>query len=159
MPSRTSETKKALLGTQRPDRKKVPSTHGRIEKTPAAPARLSLLARNEWNDLAPLLTEAGTLSGSDLRALELLCETLASASEFADIVRKEGATVPASGGGTKGHPALQALATARSQARALLTDFGLTPRGRGGVDAAPELPGASPFSKFKRAGNYSEFAQ
>lgn len=159
MPARTSEAKKALRGTQRTDRTKAPSTHGRIEKAPQAPVRLSPLAKNEWQSLAPLLTDAGTLSGSDLRALELLCETLASASEFADIVRTEGATVPAAGGGTKGHPALQALATARSQARALLTDFGLTPRGRGGVDAAPELPGASPFAKFKRTGDFSEFAQ
>ena len=138
MPSRLLTSRKQLAGTQRASRAKPTQSHGRIARTPAPPERLSILAIDEWKALAPLLTKAKTLSGSDLRALELLCETLASATEFAEIIRKEGATVAAAGGGTKGHPALQALATARSQARALLTDFGLTPRGRSGVETAPD---------------------
>ena len=138
MPSKLPASRKQVAATQRADRSKPPQSHGRIARTPTPPERLSSLAIDEWKALAPLLTKAKTLSGSDLRALELLCETLASATEFAETIRKEGATVPAAGGGTKGHPALQALATARSQARALLTDFGLTPRGRGGVDQAPD---------------------
>jgi P27 family predicted phage terminase small subunit len=148
MPSRLPTSRKQVTATQRADRSKPLQSHGRIARTPTAPGRLSTLAVGEWKALAPLLTKAKTLSGSDLRALELLCETLASASEFAAIVRKEGATVPAAGGGTKGHPALQALATARSQARALLTDFGLTPRGRSGVDLAPDAEKQDPAEKF-----------
>jgi hypothetical protein len=42
---------------------------------------------------------------------------------LAEIVTREGATVAAAAGGTKAHPALQAMATARAQARALLSDL------------------------------------
>lgn len=140
MPSRMSEAKKDVRGTLRASRRIAPATLARLTTAPRPPATLSDAARAEWERLVPVLIGAGTLTTADLRALELLVTTLASADELAELVHREGVTVPAGNGGTKGHPALAGLAQARSLARALLSDFGLTPKARGAVDAAPEAP-------------------
>jgi len=42
----------------------------------------------------------------------------------------------------------QWLETARSQARSLLADFGLTPQGRQGVDVLPPPSEPSPWDRF-----------
>ena len=139
MPARIAESVKALRGTARPGRRIAPAALVRLTRAPAAPANLSPAAAAEWQRLAPILVRAGTLTDGDLVALQLLAETLGSANEFAATVAREGTTIPA-GGGSKGHPALQALATARAQARTLLSDFGLSPRSRASVDVAAEPP-------------------
>lgn len=138
---RLPEATKELRGTSRADRKHPPSTVERLTTNPAAPKHLSAGAAAEWRKLAPLLVKAGTLTRADLRALELLAETLASAAEFAGVIARDGTLIDGAGGSKKAHPALQALATARAQARQLLSDFGLTPRGRSGIEPAP--PGKS----------------
>ena len=140
MPARIAERTKQLRGTSRPGRRIESAAPARLTRAPVASASLSDAAKAEWQRLVPCLIAAGTLTTSDLRALELLAETLATSAELAEIVRSEGTTVSAGSGGTKAHPALTGLAQARSLARTLLNDFGLTPRGRGAVDAAPEAP-------------------
>jgi P27 family predicted phage terminase small subunit len=109
-----------------------------LTNAPPPPAGIVALAAAEWRVLAPVLCDLGTLTTADLRALRLLCETLAAVADLAEVLGREGHTVPAGSGGVKGHPAAQALATARAQAHRLLADFGLTPRSRAGVDQAPD---------------------
>lgn len=138
MPARIAESTKHVRGTSRPGRQIAPAALARLTRAPAAPTSLSDKAKGEWERLAPALIAAGTLTNSDLRGLELLADTLATSAELAEIVRHEGTTVAAGSGGTKAHPALAGLAQARALARTLLNDFGLTPRGRGAVDAAPD---------------------
>ncbi len=139
MPARLSERTKAVRGTTRPSRRKAPAAGERLTKAPNAPDSLSPAAASEWAVLAPILVELGTLTRADLRALELLCELLASVGELEEVIRREGHTIEAASGGRKGHPAAQALATARTQAHRLLADFGLTPRARASVDQAPDV--------------------
>ena len=81
----------------------------------------------------------GTLTNADLRALELLCECLATESDLRETLKREGLTIPGAGANSKGHPATKLLESTRSQAVRLLCEFGLTPRGRLGVELAPAL--------------------
>ena len=87
--------------------------------------------------MAPATVGLGTLTHADLRALELLADTLATAAEAQATVAQCGFTVPTADGGAKPHPAVRIMETARAQAKGLLADFGLTPRGRQGVDTKP----------------------
>ena len=150
MPAPTSSHTKALRGTARADRQKPAGAAERLTAVPKAPPTVSDAAKAEWQRLAPILVNAGTLTANDLRALELLAETLASAAAFAAVIAKDGTLIEGAGGTRKAHPALQALATARAQARALLHDFGLTPRGRAAVEQAPAAPTAAddPYAEF-----------
>ena len=54
------------------------------------PARLSAGAAAEWRHLAPAATALGTLAEADLRAFELLAETLATEAEMRAVVEREG---------------------------------------------------------------------
>lgn len=154
MSARASQRIKQLRGTARADRQKAPGAHERLQCTPEPPPNLSEAAAAEWRALAPLLVEAGTLTPADLRALELLAATLADAASFAAAIERDGLLVTGAAGAKKSHPGLNALGQARAQARALLADFGLTPRSRGGVEVAPQ--GASgepdPMDEFRMAG-------
>jgi phage terminase small subunit len=54
------------------------------------PARLSARAAAEWRHLVPAATALGTLAEADLRAFELLAETLATEAEMRAVVEREG---------------------------------------------------------------------
>ena len=79
---------------------------------------------------------------ADLRGFELLCETLATEAEARAVVEAEGCAVPTAGRGRKPRPEVRVMETARAQAARLLAEFGLTPRGRRGLDP-PRPRGAS----------------
>ena len=115
---------------------------------------MSKASRAEWRALAAVLVEAGTLTASDLRALELLADTLTSCAEFAAIIARDGVLITGPSGAPKAHPAVAGLGQARAQARQLLQDFGLTPAARGGVEAAPAPKSAKPdpLDEFAMAG-------
>lgn len=134
---------KALAGTARPSRMKQASLE-RLDTAPPAPSHLSDGARREWARIAPEAIRVG-LSTPDLRALELLCETLALADELAAIIRREGVTIT-SAEATKAHPALAAQAQARKDAAAMLGRFGLDPKGRVALPPPPSGNRANPFT-------------
>lgn len=138
MPARLSNARKAAAGTLRPARVRQVPAGDRLLDPPKPPAGLSKAAADEWKRLAAALVEVGTLTRGDLRALQLLSETLAAVADLAATIAKEGFTVAGVGGGVKSHPCLVALAQARAQSHRMLADFGLTPRARGGVDQAPD---------------------
>ena len=138
MPARRSAAAKALAGTARRDRLPKPTDPAaKLAEAPPPPDHLSGRARSEWMGLAPAAVGLGTLTGADLRALELLCEALAAEAEARAAGAREGLSVATAGGGRKPHPAVRIAEAARNQAHRLLSDFGLTPRGRQGVDATP----------------------
>ena len=137
MPQRIGDGLKQVRGTARRDRKPHDTTV-RLVRPPRPPAHLSQRAAAEWRYLAHELVQAGILTGADLRALELLAETLAMEGEMRAVIAAEGATIPAAEGGRKGHPALKIATEARSQAIRLLEAFGLTPVSRQRVDRAPQ---------------------
>lgn len=97
---------------------------------PGAPDHLSDRAKAEWKGLAHAAHSIGTLTEADMRAMELLCEALATIAELTDVVRLEGYTLATEAGGKKGNPLLRSISEQRSQAMRLLASFGLTPLGR-----------------------------
>jgi P27 family predicted phage terminase small subunit len=110
----------------------------RLRKCPPPPARLSKYAREEWSRLAPVAHRLGTLTEADLRGFELLVETLATERTARETVGADGLTVPTADGGSKSHPAVRCMETARNQAARMLESFGLNPKGRGTVETAPQ---------------------
>lgn len=144
---RTPEARKRVKGTYRPDRAKRKPKAGNLSGVPPAPVHLSDMARAEWEALAPIAVAQGTLASADLRAFELLCETLATAAAAQATVAAEGLTI--NGAGTvRTHPAVKIQEGARAQATRLLIEFGLTPRARGHVDAVAAPDRANPFSEL-----------
>jgi len=148
MPSRRSEFSKLLAGTSRPDRDPKSDPAARLTETPDAPDYLSDNAKIQWYRVAPAAVALGTLSEADFAAFALLCETLATAEEARAVVARDGFLVATENGGQKAHAAIKVLETARNQARGLLADFGLTPRGRQGVDVVPAPAEPSEWDRF-----------
>jgi len=150
MPQYKNEALKLISGTARRDRQSRSHAGERLVSPPGPPEHLSDRAAAEWRRLARELVEAGSLTGADLRALELLAETLALEAEMRALILAEGATIPAGEGGKKGHPALKLATEARAQAIRLLESFGLTPSSRHRVDRAPPPPADdSPWARLK----------
>ena len=88
----------------------------RLAEAPEPPAHLSPRAAAEWRLLAPAAAALGTLAGADLRAFELLAETLATEAAARAVVEAEGCAVPTAGGGAKPRPEVRVMETARMQA-------------------------------------------
>jgi P27 family predicted phage terminase small subunit len=137
MPSRLSERRKWLTGTAKPSRLPKTNAAAPLDKAPPPPEGLSGDAKAEWRCLAPAAVALGTLTKADLRAFGLLTEMLATAEAARRTVAAAGYTVPTADGGSKPHACVRIMETARGQAHRLLGDFGLTPRGRQGVDVVP----------------------
>ncbi len=143
-----TETKK-LKGTLRPSREREGIEAGtKLTEAPEPPGTLSEGAVVEWQGLAPVLVSMEVLTLADLRTLELLCETLATATALEDIIRKEGFTIAAATGGHKAHPALKALETTRNAAHRMLSDFDLSPKARKYVQKAPSPKKDNPFANL-----------
>jgi P27 family predicted phage terminase small subunit len=126
---RKPESVKELSGTARPDRKiKVaPSGDRLLIEALKPPKILSRAARAEWKILAPRVAALGLLTTTTVRSFQLLCETLSTIHEAEALVAKNGFTIPTKDGGQKKNPAVSILEIARSQARQLFAEFGLTP--------------------------------
>lgn len=140
--------KKMLSRTARKCREIPKSTASALTAAPRLPRGMSKAAAAEWKSLMPMVIELGTISGADLRAFELLCVTLATATEAEETIKQEGLTVSAASGGTKAHPAIKVMECARSQAANLLRDFGLTPKSRAYVAPAGRSAKGNPFDEF-----------
>ncbi|ABK08072.1 MULTISPECIES: phage terminase small subunit P27 family [Burkholderia cepacia complex] len=153
MPRKSNATK-ALTGTLRGDRLKGVAAE-QLDTAPPPPDSLSLRAVIEWQRVAPLVVSLGLLTASDLRALELLAETLATEAQLRETLDREGLTIATGTGGSKAHPALRALSDARAQASRLLDAFGLSPRGRQAIDAPPPLPPDNPYAAFVKSARSS----
>ncbi|WP_175998501.1 P27 family phage terminase small subunit [Burkholderia stabilis] len=144
---RKSNTIKALSGTLRADRLKGIAAE-QLDEAPPPPDGLSYRAATEWTRVAPLVMSLGLLIASDLRALELLTETLATEAQLRQTLDREELTIAAGTGGSKVHPALR---DARAQAARLLDAFGLSPRGRQAIDAPPPLLAENPYAALVKS--------
>src|SRR6202171_232631 len=149
MTRRLSNDQKHVRGTVRDDRKPKRTAMERLRTPPRAPRYLSDAAKAEGSVLARAPTEIGVLTLADLRALELLCEILATESELRVLLKTDGMTIAGAGNNSKSHPACKLLESTRNQAARMLGDFGLTPRGRQGVDVRPGMK-VNPFSVYGR---------
>ncbi len=111
------------------------------------PKELSIAAHSEWIALAKHVA----LTEPDARAFGLLCEALADEKRLARLVKQQGPTLTTRGGGTKANPAMRGLFAARAQATRLLSDVGLTPKGRRVAKMdLPKSNAESPFGRLRR---------
>lgn len=133
MTQRTSHQLKAIRGTARADRAPKSTGGERLTEAPLPPAGMSELAAAEWRQLADVLVRSGMLVESDLRALELLAETLATEAQLREILRGRSLMMESD----KGHPAFRMQLTTRTLAARLFDQFGMTPKAREGVSAQP----------------------
>jgi P27 family predicted phage terminase small subunit len=99
----------------------------RLKSEHVPPATLTDYGREEWQRLAPLAIQAGTLTATTARSFELLVETLATERAAREAVAEAGITVSTGRGGLKPHPAVRSMEQARLQAAALLKLFRLDP--------------------------------
>lgn len=136
MPARTPRSDKILKGTDQPCRRPRP-VYEPLTEVPDPPDYLSESAVPEWHRVAGVATAIG-IAETDIRALAMLSETLATEAHLRAAIEQDGITIEAGSGGRKAHPGLAALAQARQQAGNLLAAFGLTPKGR---QALPEPKG------------------
>ena len=143
-PKRSTQLKK-LSGTYRPDRERPKGAGDRLTETPEPPDSLSYGARKEWEALAPVLVEMGTVCRADLRAFEQLTETLATQVALQAIISSEGVLIKTGTGSHKTNPAMRSLETARNQAARMYEQFGITPKSRSYVTPAPGPSGYDPF--------------
>jgi P27 family predicted phage terminase small subunit len=144
---RKLDARKKLAGTLRKDRVVRRPRPDALKSTPMAPQELTELARTEWQRLAPLVCASRTLAGTDLRALALLCETLATSTLAQQTLTRDGLTI-AHEGHVRAHPCVKIVEAARAQATRLLIEFGLTPRARGHVEAAADATPDNPFARL-----------
>jgi P27 family predicted phage terminase small subunit len=146
---RKTDADKKVAGTFRPDRAKRPPVIQGMSAIPAAPEHLTTLARNEWAGLAPVLAALRTVAPADLRALEMLCETLGTAQQAQAVIATGGLTIGSvRSGKIRPHPAVKILESSRAQAVRLLIEFGLTPRARGHVEPAADASPDNPFARI-----------
>lgn len=152
MPSRVSTATKSLRRTLRPCRVKALASVPTSDAAPQAPADLPPATLPHWKALAAILTPLGTLAPSDAIALSLLARTLASIDSYEAAIEREGVTIAGKPPGSlRAHPAVAALQAARTLARALLRDFGLSPASRESVGAAPTPEPVNRFAEFARS--------
>jgi phage terminase small subunit len=130
--TRKSSESKHLAGTARSDRFPKPTAIDRLMVVPPPPDQLSERAQSEWAWLAHAAVRLGILCASDLRSLQLLASVLATETELAETLAREGYRI-----GARSHPAFRQLESTRALAMRLLTSFGLTPVARQGVDVQP----------------------
>lgn len=159
MPARKAQATKAFLGTDQPCRRPKP-TFQPLTEVPEPPHYLTANAVPEWERIAPQAAAVG-MAAADIRALALLCETLATEHALQALIESEGVTVESGSGARKAHPALAALAQARQQAANLMTAFGLNPKARQALPAPTSgrkpwdrnqfgynADGSNPFDQF-----------
>ena len=128
---------KLIQGTARSRKRGRPKAQ-RPSRCPAAPAHMSPAAKHEWRKLAPKAHQLGTLTDADLRAFELLCDTLVVVNDCRETLAREGFTAATGDGGMKTHPLVSVMNSANTFSVRLLSGFGLTPRGRLSAIAAPD---------------------
>jgi P27 family predicted phage terminase small subunit len=99
--------------------------------TEKAPSNLTPYAADEWERLAPLARQLGTLTEVTARSFEVLVETLGTERRARELVERHGmVTRTGHGAGSKPYPAVRAMETARTQAAVLLKLFRLDPDGQ-----------------------------
>ena len=140
----------AMMGVGKAKKRRQAKTQitaaDRLTEPPPPPDTLSQGAKQEWESLAPVVVELGTMCRGDLRAFEQLAETLAMQTELQELVRSQGLLLPTGTDSFKANPAVKSLETARNQSHRLLVEFGLTPKARNYVTKAPAPMRDNPFN-------------
>lgn len=122
-----------------------------------APASLSPAALAYWKELAPMLVGLGLLSEADTSEFGRWCEVKAEVDLHRQTLQADGWTINVPVMDTHGHlvghkprnhPAAAFLRAAERQLAALSIQFGLTPRGRSGLNVPAGEEKGSAFDRL-----------
>jgi P27 family predicted phage terminase small subunit len=138
---------KELHGTDRKDRQRGDEPKP-AAALPEAPTHLSVVARAEWDRIAPELLALGLLSKLDRAALAAYCTAWGRWVEAENIVREHGPIINNNGQAALS-PYLAVADRAMKQLREFLVEFGLSPSSRTRV-APTKSPGKPPIGKRDR---------
>jgi P27 family predicted phage terminase small subunit len=119
---------------------KAPKPNNPKAGVPVKP-NLSKYAAAEWDRIVALMTEAGTLSRLDGRALQAFCTIVADLKEDWETVEREGKYQTDRYGALKAHPALARLDRLRGDLLKWASALGMTPTSRAKADSTNEMPG------------------
>jgi P27 family predicted phage terminase small subunit len=149
---RTPSKLKVLRGTDRKDRANPAEPNPPALSANAEPPEwleLSDLAKVAWNDIAPMLRAMHVLTQADVVGLSLLCDALAGYVTAKRTIGEEGAVYWTSGKAPmrRAHPAVGIAGENSKFAKAMLSEFGLTPAARSRVSAA-DGEKADPLAKW-----------
>lgn len=128
---------------RRPKPKEIDSA-STVASMPEPPDWLDEIARQEWNRVAPILSENGVLTEADVTALGVYCQTYSQYVECQRNINEKG--LVHSG---KLNPLARHADTLTKQLRGLITEFGFTPSSRGRMEPAePADPDAEALKAF-----------
>jgi P27 family predicted phage terminase small subunit len=121
-------------------------------EAPDAPSWLKGEAKKAWEELVPILMDAGVLTKADKMALAGLCRYWADWLEAQRKVEKDGITVMGALGGLKPHPAIAIANAAWANVVKGCAMFGIDPADRSNVKAAPKAEPEDAKKRFFKGG-------
>lgn len=107
---------------------------------PPLPRGFHKEARKIYNELVPVLAEAGLVTEADAIALQDMCLAIARLREAEAAIDTHGMLVPDGKGGLKRNPASVTAKEYRSALLQWARRFGLDPYSRDGLDVQPTGP-------------------
>lgn len=139
---------KKLEGTHRKDRAAI----NEVAPPPGVPERPDWLDKEacaEWDRVVPQLAALGILATVDRALLAAYCTAHSLAVDATRKYQKDGLMLKTKQGTFK-HPMIKVAQEARSQARLLAAEFGLSPAGRTRI-SAPQSGESDEAKKKKKA--------
>ena len=126
---------KIIQGTFRPGREQEPPDFfPLLEKMPPAPDWLGEIGRELWETLGGQLVSSGIITGPDLGAFILLCESRERSQMFRDALTNNGKTSLAAAVADKENaPLYRAFKFEQEFSKKMMQEFGVTPRARNTV--------------------------
>jgi P27 family predicted phage terminase small subunit len=127
-----------------------------VKKVPNPPNYLQVLAKKEWNRVAPILVEAGLLSEVDLNILAGYCHAferwiLAQKELDAFLIEHGSAVYVTDKGYMTMHPLMYEVRAWKKEMKEFASHFGLSPSTRGNTkpDSGKDKSNKeNPFAKF-----------
>lgn len=104
---------------------------------PEPPKFLGEVARQEWENKAPVLMRMGVLSEGDDAALAAYCQAFERFVEAETKIRQSGLLIKTTGGNVIQNPLIGVANRAMEIMHKFLTEFGLTPSSRSRIVAVP----------------------
>ena len=119
-------------------------------KIPDTPTELEGVALDEWHRITVLLDAVGLLADLDRTALLAYCIEYARYLDAVEKIKATSSIVKAPSGYPMVNPYLSIANQALKQVRGLLSEFGMTPSSRSGLQVSPQKP-KSEFDKWRES--------
>lgn len=139
---------KVVSGTARKDRINEKEPEYAAPNSLSPPLELDKLAAEKWNELAPLLDEAGVLKVTDLDCLAAFCRAYSRWRRAEELVDQLGLVVPAANGSPQKNPAITVINESLRQMAMFGSSLGLDPSSRARVMGKDKGKKKNPFSDF-----------